>query len=190
MAKPVVALIGAEFEENLSIRYLASAVEADGFRAVIIPFNESSEAREIVQRVRDLGPLVVCISVPFQARAPELLALARDIKAKRVETHIAVGGHFATFEYDNILRDFPAVDSIVRHEGEFTVQTICARVQYGAGVVAVPGTVVRCGQDICVSRPARRAPRRAGRCHVAHRGQPGLLRGLRVLLHLCVRRER
>jgi radical SAM superfamily enzyme YgiQ (UPF0313 family) len=200
MAKPLVALIGAEFEENLSIRYLASAVEADGFKAVIIPFNESNEARGIVQRVRDLEPLVVCISVPFQARAPELLALAEAIKGRgssralrdalvpsapqgrgsatvvergaqieprvpeepraagRLEgrghpgdaPHIAVGGHFATFEYRNILRDYPAVDSVVRHEGEFTVQAICARVQYGAGVVAVPGTVVRCGQDICV----------------------------------------
>ena len=45
--KPTVALVGAEFEENLSIRYLASSIEREGFEAVIIPFNDSAAAREI-----------------------------------------------------------------------------------------------------------------------------------------------
>ena len=114
--KPTVALVGAEFEENLSIRYLASSIEREGFEAVIIPFNDSAAAREIARRVSLLDPLVVGISVPFQMRARELLGIADLVKQSGVSPHVTAGGHFATFEYDNILRDFSGLDSVVRHD--------------------------------------------------------------------------
>lgn len=63
MARPIV-LIGAEFEENLSLRYLASAVQADGFETHIVPFNEASATRAITEQMHALDPLVVGISIP------------------------------------------------------------------------------------------------------------------------------
>ncbi len=89
--KPTVALVGAEFEENLSIRYLASSIERDGFEAVIIPFNDSAAAREIARRVSLLNPLVVGISVPFQMRALELLGIADLVKQSGVSPHVTAG---------------------------------------------------------------------------------------------------
>lgn len=38
-----VALVGAELEENLGIRYMASSLEARGHQVQIIPFNSESE---------------------------------------------------------------------------------------------------------------------------------------------------
>jgi anaerobic magnesium-protoporphyrin IX monomethyl ester cyclase len=116
----VIALVGSEHEENLSLRYLAGAVERVGFLAELVPFSGSSERAAVIERVLTLDPLVVGISVPFQVRAREMLSVATDLRARGYAGHVCVGGHFATFEYENLLHDFPAIDSIVRHEGEDT----------------------------------------------------------------------
>jgi radical SAM superfamily enzyme YgiQ (UPF0313 family) len=138
-----VALVGTELEENLSLRYLAASVEQDGFRPELIPFNKASDAERVLARVAALDPLVVGISMPFQTRARELVALAGGLRARGVRAHVTLGGHFATFEYPNLLRDFPAVDSVVRHEGERTLRDICRQVRDGEPVAGIPGTITR-----------------------------------------------
>jgi radical SAM superfamily enzyme YgiQ (UPF0313 family) len=150
-----VALIGAEFEENLSLRYLAAALGNAGFEAILIPFHEAAWTDEVVERIVALDPLAVGISIPFQLRAREFLNLARALRAAGSKTHIVAGGHFATFEFDNILRDFPAVDSIVRHEGEQTLVELCSRLRDGEPIDGIPGTLTR-GPDGVVNGGTRR----------------------------------
>jgi anaerobic magnesium-protoporphyrin IX monomethyl ester cyclase len=140
---PVVALVGAEFEENLSLRYLAAAVDRAGFRAELVPFNDDARRAEVVRRVLELDPLVVGVSLPFQVRARQLLAIATDLRALGYRGHVCVGGHFATFEYENLLRDFPALDSVVRHEGEDTFRELCESVRDGRAPGSLPGLVMR-----------------------------------------------
>ncbi len=140
--RPVV-LVGAEYDENLSLRYLAAAVAQAGFRSEIVPFEDPGSAGDIVARVAALDPLLVGISVPFQSSAREALALAPTLRAAGVRGHITVGGHFATFEYPNILRDFPSIDSVVRHEGELTLSELCQRLRDGEALGGIAGTVVR-----------------------------------------------
>jgi radical SAM superfamily enzyme YgiQ (UPF0313 family) len=140
---PVVALVGAEYEENLSLRYLAGALAPAGFHTEIVPFDDTRPPAEVAERVLGLGPLVVGISLPFQMRARELLALAAELRSRGYQGHVCVGGHFATFEYENLLRDFPAVDSVVRHEGEETFRELCEAVRDGRAPGPVPGLVVR-----------------------------------------------
>ena len=157
MTRPV-ALIGAEFEENLSLRYLAAAIEAHGFVAEIVPFHDPAEAGAVVARVGALDPLVVGISVPFQLRAREFLGLAQSLRAAGSRAHIVAGGHFATFEYDNIMREFPAVDSIVRHEGEHTLIELCSRLRDGTAVAGIAGTLTRAPDGIVDGGTRRLAP--------------------------------
>src|SRR6188508_1937720 len=141
--RDVIALVGAEYEENLSLRYLASAVAKAGFRAELVPFNDDARRSEVVDRVRALDPLLVGISLPFQVRAPQLLDVATELRARGYAGHICVGGHFATFEYENLLRDFPALDSVARHEGEETLRDLCEALREGQAAGSRPGLVVR-----------------------------------------------
>ena len=153
MAKPLAALIGSEYEENLALRYLAAAIEEIGGSAEIIRHNEAGDADEVAEKVVALAPLTVGISVPFQHRAPELLRLASDLRERGYLGHICVGGHFATFEYESILRDVPAIDSVVRHEGEQTFAELCARLRGGAPLEGVPGLVQRAERGVRVGTP-------------------------------------
>jgi radical SAM superfamily enzyme YgiQ (UPF0313 family) len=139
----VVALVGAEYEENLSLRYLAAAVETAGFRAELVPFHDGARTSQVVDRVLAFQPIVVGLSLPFQVRAREVLAAATELRTRGYGGHICVGGHFATFEYTNLLRDFPALDSVVRHEGEETFPELCWRVHDGKPPGPLPGLVVR-----------------------------------------------
>lgn len=45
-----VALVGAEYEENLSLRYLAAAVEQAGGRAELVAFDDGSRVIETADR--------------------------------------------------------------------------------------------------------------------------------------------
>jgi len=73
-----VALVGPEIEENLSLRYIAASLAASGFRSEIVPFNSEADfgsALEAILRAAE-PPLVVGISLAFQWRAQDFLALA------------------------------------------------------------------------------------------------------------------
>jgi len=143
LTRPVAALIGSEYEENLSLRYLAAAIEATGGTAAIIAHNEAGDGDRAIDAVLALGPTAVGLSVPFQHRAPELLQLATSLRERGYAGHICVGGHFATFEYENILRDVPGIDSVVRHEGEQTLVELVARLHEGIPLDGIPGLVQR-----------------------------------------------
>lgn len=176
---PSIALIGAEFEENLSLRYLAAAVAEDGVEAALIPFNDATDAAAIVREVRALDPVLVGISVPFQLRAREFLALPRAIRAAGCQAHITLGGHFATFEFENILRDFPEVDSIVRHEGEGTLRELVRRADVGEPVAGLEGAVTR-GPAGLVDGGKRRLPPLDGLRDPDRRGAAHSVLGVRT----------
>lgn len=95
--------------------------------------------------------------MPFQLRAREFFQLAQALRDEGCTAHITAGGHFATFEYENILRDFPAVDSVVRHEGEQTFRELVQRVSRGEPIAGLAGTVTR-GLDGIVDAGKRRLP--------------------------------
>ena len=145
--------MGSEYEENLSLRYLASALEAKGVRAALVPFNEPRQLDDVIRTALALQPLAVGISVPFQHRAGEFLAVATGLRARGYRGHICVGGHFATFEYASILRDAPAVDSIVRHEGEQTLVELCERLRQGTPLAGLRGLVRREGSRLDIGEP-------------------------------------
>lgn len=177
MDRSAVALIGAEFEENLSLRYLAAAARKGGFSPHILPCNGPDAIPEIVRAIVAERAIVVGISVPFQLRARELLGIGEALREAGFSGHICAGGHFATFEYDNILREFPAVDSICRHEGEDTFAELCARVREAgrdASLVDIAGLVVRTAEQASTAGPSGVVDkqREAGRVYLTFNHKP------------------
>lgn len=157
MPSSVIALVGAEFEENLSLRYLAAALEAGGWRAEIVAFNAPEQTDAVADRIAALSPLLVGLSVPFQHHAMTQLGLAAALRKRGYRGHITAGGHFATFEYAAILERFSGVDSVVRHEGEETLVELCRTVEEQRAPAAAAGLVVR-GPDGIAIGPKRALP--------------------------------
>jgi radical SAM superfamily enzyme YgiQ (UPF0313 family) len=140
-----IALVGPELEENLSLRYLAASLEQAGFEARIVRFDGEGDFGRVAQAISLSAdpPFLVGISLAFQWRAPDYLALAIGLRELGYRGHLTVGGHFATFAAEPLLADFPAIDSVCRQEAEQTLVELCRRVLRGASWDDIPGIVSR-----------------------------------------------
>ena len=118
-----VSLIGAELEENLGLRYMAAALEKAGHQADIIPFATECEISEVVRLVLRDQPDIAGLSMVFTGRGREFCRLAQALREAGYRGHVIGGGHFASFNCERLLRDYPAFDSIALGEGE---ELICA----------------------------------------------------------------
>ena len=118
-----IALIGAELEENLGLRYMASSLESRGHQVEIVPFNTRNDIPNAIDRIRDFSPRITGLSMVFTSRAPEFIRLAQRLREDHYCGHIIAGGHFAAFNGREILERYPAFDSVALGEGE---HIICA----------------------------------------------------------------
>jgi anaerobic magnesium-protoporphyrin IX monomethyl ester cyclase len=140
-----IALVGPEIEENLSLRYLASSLAAAGYRSDIIPFNGDRDFGAALAHILGAAepPLCVGLSLAFQWRAQDFLALAIALRQGGYRGHVCAGGHFATFASRDILADFAEVDSIVRQEAEGTMVALVRALEAGAPLDAIAGLCLR-----------------------------------------------
>jgi len=116
-----VLLVGAEELENLATRYLAAVLRQNGFSVELAAFSTAEETEAVVQQAIAARPRLVGLSIIFQYRAPEFLALAGRLREALPGTHITTGGHFPTFAAAELLQHAPSLDSVVRGEGEYTL---------------------------------------------------------------------
>jgi len=150
MSQPVVALVGPEIEENLSLRYIASSLAAAGVRSELVPFNSESDfgtALAAILRAPE-PPIAVGISLAFQWRARDFLALAVALRDGGYRGHVTVGGHFGTFAAKEILADFPEIDSVVRQEAEETMVALVRALQNGEPLEKIAGLALHAGDDV------------------------------------------
>lgn len=113
-----VALLGAELEENLGLRYMAAVLERDGHLVELVPFNSAADIPSAVQRVVESGADLAGLSMVFTGRAREFCRLAAALREGGFSGHLTCGGHFACLNCETLLRDFPAFDSVALGEGE------------------------------------------------------------------------
>ena len=135
-----VALIGAELEENLGLRYMASALEQKGHEAKVIAFNSDRDTSHTIEKTLTFGPDIIGLSMVFTGRAREFCNLAVAMRAKNYTGHIVAGGHFACLNSKQHLRDFPAFDSVALGEGE---DIICMLAENLTQVEKIPGLCFR-----------------------------------------------
>jgi len=148
---PHVALVGPEFEENLSLRYIASSLALDGHTTDLVAFNSEADFGDVVRRVLETRPAVVGISLAFQWRARDFLSVAMALRESGYTGHITLGGHFATFEASAILADFPEVDSVCRQEAEDTMRALVHAVVRETPLTDVPGLALRRGDAVVLT---------------------------------------
>ena len=113
-----VALVGAELEENLGLRYMAAALEERGHQVELVPFNSEHDILTAAKQVTAYAPEITGLSMVFTGRAREFCRLAETLRELGYQGHLIAGGHFACLNGERLLRDFPAFDSVALGEGE------------------------------------------------------------------------
>src|ERR1700733_15499633 len=105
-----VFLGGPDFGENLSIRYLASALQAEGHEPFLAVFNSADDVESVAEQARETE--IVGLSVCFQSRAQTFLALARRIKQLQPRKLIVAGGHYASWAAQPLFENHPQLEII------------------------------------------------------------------------------
>lgn len=109
---------------------------------------------ELVERVARQRPLVVGFSV-FQTSMANVLEAVADLRAAGVSAHVTLGGHHATFHYEELLQTVPALDSVVRGESEGALIELVERLAAGSPWSDVANLACRAADGRVVANPNR-----------------------------------
>lgn len=96
----------------------------------------------LASRVRAAGPFLVGISSLFTPYHQQALDTAEAIKRVYPKCFIVVGGHHPTRLPESVLAS-PAVDAVLRGEGEASMPQLAQALQHGESLDSVPGIVFR-----------------------------------------------
>ncbi len=140
-----VALVSAELDESLALRYLWGALSAAGHIVTPVVFNSASDTQQAAQAIVRSGADVVGLSMVFTSRAAQFADLATAARAEGFVGHIVAGGHFAAFHPVELLTQVPAIDSVAIGEGE---ALLCDLVAHLGDPGQVTGLVWRRGPEI------------------------------------------
>jgi radical SAM superfamily enzyme YgiQ (UPF0313 family) len=140
--------VGAEHEENLSSRTMAAVARRCGRTSTVLAFNRGADLPAVLERILALEPSLVGLSMAFQHRAAEFLSLAAALRNEGFGGHIVAGGHFPTSVPAELLRHNPAVDTVVRHDGEEALAMLLERLDRPGRWSEVPSLSFRDGGEI------------------------------------------
>lgn len=113
-----IALVGAELEENLALRYIWGALKTEGHDVTMVRFDALGDIDQAARELARSGARLAGFSMVFTHRGGEFAELARRARAEGFDGHLIAGGHFATLNAEALLNEVPAFDSVGCGEGE------------------------------------------------------------------------
>lgn len=124
-----IVFVAYQDQPNLGIGYLSSVLLENNFNVEMLDFRLGSKA--ISDRVQELDPLIIGLSIIYQYFVLDFEKLANDLRDNEVNNLICAGGHFPSLEPATTLNLIPDLDFIVRFEGEYTLVEIAKRLYDG-----------------------------------------------------------
>ncbi len=146
-----VLLVGFQDQDNLGLGYLASSLRAAGHEVRIESFG--TDALPLLRLALQWQPSIVGFSMIFQFMGHDFAQVISALRAGGVTAHITMGGHYASFAPDTILKLIPDLDSVVRFEGELPLAELTAAISTGKPWREIRGLAWRDGDDVHINPP-------------------------------------
>src|SRR5262249_19411555 len=147
-----VLLVGYEDRDNLGLRYLKSSAARAGHSATIMTYQ--SDPARLIETARRDSPDVIGFSLIFQYMAPDFAKVISALRENNITAHITTGGHYPSFDYEEVLRRMPGLDSVVRFEGESTLVELLDTLETGGDWRDLKGIAFR-QDDKVIANPLR-----------------------------------
>jgi radical SAM superfamily enzyme YgiQ (UPF0313 family) len=135
-------LIAYETQENLGVRSLMAVLKEAGISSRIEPFTPGEDAR-VLDAARRYRPRLVGFSIIFQYTIEDFHRLAAHLRQVGVKAHFTAGGHFPSLKPAEVMELIPALDSVVRFEGEYTLLELIQRLEAPQGWGKILGLAYR-----------------------------------------------
>lgn len=140
--------------ENIGIEYIAASARARGFDACVVNSGlhglDVDDVNQIVGRSRFR---VLGISTLHWTLA-EGLKIAHAARKTHSGCHIILGGLEAALRAEQLIREYPFIDSVALGEGEPVIGDLLQAVSAGTGLEGIRGLAFRRGDAIVFTPPA------------------------------------
>jgi hopanoid C-3 methylase len=132
--------------EPLGLELVAAAVRQAGHEVALIDLQVENH-RAVFGWVTRWRPDVILFSCNYLANVPEIVDLAKGVKARLPQMTICVGGHSASFVAAALLEHGEgAIDCIICGEGEAAVAALIGAIEAGDDLTTIPGAVTATGR--------------------------------------------
>lgn len=124
--------------------YVAAALETVGAVRYVdfaVPGARFAEASVVV--LQEKPELLAVNSVYFWEQSDRLFAFFSALREQGFSGHLNLFGFFPSLVFAEILKEYPAVDSIAVGECEYTLRELAEALQQGDGFSAIPGLATR-----------------------------------------------
>jgi hypothetical protein len=128
--------------QNHSLAALARAARGAGFTVARVPFGGFADLEGAARAVSELRPRVFGLSMQATESALAAATLVELLRRRGFAGLVVVGGHFATLNAEELLRDVPGIDAVVRFGGEAALVALL-RDGLDVDVSRVPGLLCR-----------------------------------------------
>jgi radical SAM superfamily enzyme YgiQ (UPF0313 family) len=156
LINPRYHLLEEPIQENLGLGYMASYLRSRGFTVEIIDGSiRDLTHRKLADEIMKRECRVLGITVIYQGAAREQLSILRYLRKKGFRAHVCVGGYFPTLAHRQLMEDVPGIDSIVRAEGELSLEEHLDQVRSGGELHGISGLTFRDGGGEIVVNPDR-----------------------------------
>jgi len=134
----------------LGLGYIASYLRETGDHQVKIHDGllQHSRASDFAETLTSFSPDVVGISGQTTPSIYDVYRTAKAVKKHDPATLVVVGGAHVTFQDEQVLKDCPEIDVVVRGEGEVTMKMLLDEISENRCNVRVEGTTTRLGTSI------------------------------------------
>ena len=149
-------LLGPIQQENLALGYLAAHARANGHVVETSAYAGRADLARVLATMASFAPDLVGMGVAFQNSIDEYAVLPQALRDAGFRGHITCGGHVPTFAWQEMMAEIPALDSVVRHDGEETLTEMLDVLARGEAPRGLPGLVWREGEAV-VRGPLRAA---------------------------------
>ncbi len=132
--------------EPLGLELIAAAARAAGHDVRMIDL-QVEKPRNLASLLRRWRPDAVCFGGNYLANIPEIVDLAKSVKAALPNSFVFVGGHSASFIATDLLRHGGgAIDCVLKGEAEASVAVLLGAVDRRGDIMTVPGVVTASGE--------------------------------------------
>lgn len=119
-------------EEHLGIAYLKSFLKTNGFEVDIIDgYLLHLDCLEVVEKIAGDKKVGILGVSPSMDSLREAIFISESVKRVRPDIIICWGGHLASFSAKDLLNNNPAIDYVVRGEGELTFLEVVTKISSG-----------------------------------------------------------
>lgn len=135
---------------HIGFVYMAGELRKKGHEVRIYDaMAKNHNLEEIIKNIQAYTPDVVA-STAYTATMPAAAELLRAVKEWRGAVFTVVGGVHPTFCCEEVLKDYPFIDAVVRYEGEYTFPELVAAWEKGEDYSKVRGVAYRDnGKVVC-----------------------------------------